>query len=198
MSTQRAFGLTNNSSRPINVSNKEPTQSLQIFMDRGELKIGTRQAKRWPLVKLVDLALRLGSSEMKTGIRKDEVIAIIERLARKKGLFGQNTMRIEGSRNIRHFTKDKLIRRVMKVYGVRLNERNNMETLVSKTKKIQLRRMKNRVFNEMFPGGPNVNQSIRNHFKKVSIEENGLLTEQNFRAHLRNRKSNLNEIMRRT
>ena len=183
-STKRAFGIVlNNSNKPVNASNKEP-ESLPMFIDNGNLKIGTRQAKRWPLVKLIDIALKLGSTEIKRGMSKDSVIDIIEREARKKGLFGhQNVMRIEGKRNIRHFTKKNLVRRVLKVYGVRLDDQKNMKNLVANVSRLQKKAMIRRVFNEMVPAGPNINENIRKTLRNSALEN--MKNETNLRATLR-------------
>jgi TATA-box binding protein (TBP) (component of TFIID and TFIIIB) len=183
-STKKAFGIVlNNSNKPVNASNKEP-ESLPMFMDKGNLKIGTRQAKRWPLVKLIDIALKLGSTEIKRGMSKDSVIDIIEREARKKGLFGQqDVMRIEGKRNIRHFTKKNLVRRVLKVYGVRLDDQKNMKNLVANVSRLQKKAMIRRVFNEMVPSGPNINENIRKTLRNSALEN--MKNEKNLRATLR-------------
>lgn len=183
-STKRAFGiLLNNSNKPVNASSKEP-ENLPMFMDKGTLKIGTRQAKRWPLVKLIDIALKLGSTEIKRSMSKDDVIGIIEREARKKGLFGhQNVMRIEGKRNIRHFTKKNLVRRVLKVYGVRLDDQKEMRNLISNVSKLQKKAMIRRVFNEMVPAGPGVNENIRVRLRNSALEN--LKNEKNLRANLK-------------
>lgn len=183
-STKRAFGiLLNNANKPVNASNKEP-ESLPMFMNKGVLKIGTRQAKRWPMVKLIDIALKLGTTDVRRGMSKDDIIGLIEREARKKGLFGQqNVMRIEGKRNIRHFTKKNLVRRVQKVYGVRLNAEKNMKNLVANVSRLQKRAMIRRVFNEMVPTGNEINENIRVRLRNAALEN--LKNEKNLRASLR-------------
>lgn len=191
ISTKRAFGIEmNNSSRPINVSNKEPLD-IPIYMDKGQLKLGTRQAKRWPLVKLVDIAQKLGSTQIRGGISKDTVIEIIRQEANRKGLFGQqNVMRINGRRNIRHFTKKNLYTRVKKVYGVRLDTSKNMQSLIANVRKLQTNAMTRRVFNEMVPSGPRVNESMRQVLRKALVENR--LNEKTLRLTL---KKSLNEGM---
>ncbi len=184
-STKRAFAIQiNNSSKPVNVSNKEPLD-IPIFMDKGILKIGTRQAKRWPLVKLVDIAQKLGSTQIRGTISKDDVIDIIQQEARRKGILGQqNVMKINGRRNIRHFTKKNLYNRVKKVYGVRIDISKNMETLISNVRKLQTNAMSRRVFNEMVPSGPRVNENMRQVLRRAIVEDR--LNEKNLRKKLRN------------
>lgn len=169
-STKKAFEIVlNNANKPVNVSNKEPLD-IPIFIDKGELKIGTRQAKRWPLVKLVDIARKLGSSDVGPGMPKIDVIEEIERLAQRKGIIGQNMMRINGRRNIRHFTKKNLYNRVKKVYGVRLNTSKNMKSLVENVQKLQKSAMIRRVFNNMVPSGPRINENKRIQLRAALVE----------------------------
>ena len=197
-STKRAFGIQlNNASRPVNVSNKEPLD-IPIFMDKGILKIGTRQAKRWPLVKLVDIAQRLGTTQIRGAISKDDVIVIIQQEARRKGMLGQqNVMRINGRRNIRHFTKKNLYNRVKKVYGVRIDISKNMESLVANVRKLQTNAMTRRVFNEMVPSGSRVNENMRQVLRRALVENR--LNEKALRVKLRNAlNSGLLNTIRRT
>jgi hypothetical protein len=184
-SAKRAFAIQiNNSSRPVNVSNKEPLD-IPIFMDKGILKIGTRQAKRWPLVKLVDIAQKLGTTQIRGAISKDDVIDIIQQEAKRKGMLGQqNVMRINGRRNIRHFTKKNLYNRVKKVYGVRIDISKNMESLVSNVRKLQTNAMARRVFNQMVPSGPRVNENMRQVLRKAIVDDR--LNEKNLRKKLQN------------
>jgi hypothetical protein len=184
-STKRAFGIElNNASKPVNVSNKEPLD-IPIFMDKGILKIGTRQAKRWPLVKLVDIAQKLGTTQIRGAISKDDVIDIIQQEAKRKGMLGQqNVMRINGSRNIRHFTKKNLYNRVKKVYGVRIDITKNMESLVANVRKLQTNAMTRRVFNEMVPSGPRVNENMRQVLRQALVKNR--LNEKALRLTLQN------------
>lgn len=150
-STKLAFHINrNNSNKPVNVSGKIP--DLPIFMDNGELKIGTRQAKRWTLSKLVDIAHKLGAVYITHKSSKDDVIAAIERESKKKNRFNvKNTMRIQGKRNIRHFTKAALVNRVRKVYGVRLNNSKPMTNLVANVKRLQNTRRFKELYNSIMP-----------------------------------------------
>lgn len=150
-SAKLAFHINlNNSNKPVNVSNIAP--GISIFIDKGELKIGTRQAKRWPLVKLVDIAHKLGAVYITYKSSKDDVIAAIEKESKKSGSFNtKNSMRIENKRNIRHFSKTALLNRVRKVYGVRLNDRKSMVNLVSNVKRLQNTKRFKELYNSIMP-----------------------------------------------
>ena len=151
-STKQAFGIQlNNSNLPKNVSGKEP--DLPIFIDeRGQLKIGTRQAKRWPLVKLVDIARKLGAVYISYKSSKDDVIQAIIKESKTKDKFNvENSMRIEGKRNIRHFTKSNLVKRVLKVYGVRLNNQQSMKNLLDSVKRLQNKARFKKLYNTIMP-----------------------------------------------
>jgi hypothetical protein len=136
-STKHVFGIQlNNSHLPVNVSGH---LSTSFTLKDEDLIIGTRQAARYPLQKLVDIARRLGIVYVTHKTSKGDVIASIKKEVLKQGLLTTtnirtNNVRMGGTRNAKHFTKDELFKRARKVYGISLNTNKTLAGMVHNLK----------------------------------------------------------------